>query len=153
MSCMACASFLQSLGGLSVKITDGRVPVFEIVVSLSFPHSYLSIRMRSMPFFLLSLRIIVRSLKVSTQRHTVAILNSNFSIFCPVKIPSLTLISPYPSNDFISLIHYNKTYLILEAFLIIAASSCDTFRNPPHYNADLLCSSYVRACAWQSPSA
>ncbi len=33
MSCMAVASFLQSLGALSVKITNGRVPVFEIVVS------------------------------------------------------------------------------------------------------------------------
>ena len=33
VSCMGIAAFIQSLAALFVKLTDGRVPVFELVVS------------------------------------------------------------------------------------------------------------------------
>ena len=34
MACMAVASFLQSAGSLCVKLSDGRIPVFQIVVRI-----------------------------------------------------------------------------------------------------------------------
>ena len=34
MACMAVASFLQSAGSLCVKLSDGRIPVFQIVVCM-----------------------------------------------------------------------------------------------------------------------
>lgn len=36
LACIAVASFCSSIGALSVKLLDGRVPVFEIVVSTEF---------------------------------------------------------------------------------------------------------------------
>ena len=42
MACMAVASFLQSAGSLCVKLSDGRIPVFQIVVAFLFHNYFIS---------------------------------------------------------------------------------------------------------------